>query len=329
LETGGVGEAMVDNHIFIMGPARSGTNMLARALACCPETYVITEHKRKSRVPEEQNTHPDQEHWQRVFGLAPHGLQEVNFDREKFSELNGLWTANAGGKRLILKNPKNLARAREIRQAFPNAKFVWLLREPWAVIQSMFGGQALGRKHPRFLPASDVLKLSEPLLRAAATWVYATHVMREVGTSADIITRYEDLVSKPHQELKRITEHLSLTYAEEGARVPQARRQDFRVANYLLHRSRAQSQVIELLAPTAVSVGYPPLPPGFRANQSLLTRDYLMTYLRHSQGNLWRHCRVQRIAKALKSHGFGPGGQTRPPQRPYGRTASMRQFPVR
>src|SRR4051812_6158524 len=117
---------MRDDHIFIMAPLRSGTKMLARALGRSPGTYLITEHTRKDLLPEEQNPTPDREFWKQAFGLSRLRLQEVEFDAAAFAHLNNLWSANASGQRLLLKNPSNVVRAREIRRAFPNAQFVWL-----------------------------------------------------------------------------------------------------------------------------------------------------------------------------------------------------------
>jgi hypothetical protein len=271
---------MRDDHIFIMAPPRSGTKMLARALGRCPGTYLITEHKKKSSVPEETNARADREFWQEAFGLRERPFEEVTFDSKAFAHLNALWNANAGGNRLIIKNPNNVVRAREIRQAFPKAQFVWLLRNPWAVIQSMFGGQDAGKKTPMFLGADCVLKQADPLLRAAASWAYAVKVMKEVESRADIRTRYEDLVLKPQQELKRISDHLGLTLTEKAVEIPQWRKEDFRVARYLLRRSPERQQTLALLNSVASELGYPTRPSGFPGDDRLFALQYLLTVMR-------------------------------------------------
>jgi hypothetical protein len=269
---------MRDDHIFIMGPPRSGTLMLTRALGACPDTYLITEHKQKSVIPEERNPRADREFWQETFGLdLP--LEEIAFDVEKFERLNGLWLANAGGDRLIVKNPNNVVRAREIRRAFPNASFIWLLRNPWSVIQSMLGGKEAGWKTPMFLGAGELLKHADPALRAAASWVYAIDMMRELKTSADIETRYEDLVREPERELKRIAGHLGLQLTDKAVAIPEWREEEFSVARYLLHRSPERERILALIAPVASGLGYPTRPPGSWAADQTLALRYLARWL--------------------------------------------------
>jgi hypothetical protein len=270
---------MRDDHIFIMAPPRSGTKMLARALARCPDTYLITEHKKKQSVPEETNRRADRDFWQQTFGLKQLPLEEVAFDADAFDGINALWSVNAEGKRLIIKNPNNVVRAREIRQAFPRAQFVWLLRNPWAVIQSMFGGRDTGKKMPMFLGASSVLQFADPFLRAAASWAYAVDMMKAVQTAADTSTRYEDLVLNPEPELRRLAGHLGLTLTEEAVAIPRWRREDFRVARYLLRRSPEREKALQLLEPVASELGYPLRPPGFPGDDRLFAMHYLMTVI--------------------------------------------------
>lgn len=271
---------MRDDHVFIMAPPRSGTLMLSRALGHCLHTYLVTEHKKKSVIPKEHNRRPDRENWKEAFGLPWFPLEEVEFDADAFSRLNALWSADAGDRRLIIKNPNNVVRAREIRRAFPKAQFVWLVRNPWAVIQSMLGGKRVGRKKPMFLGASEVLQHEDPVLRAAASWVYALDMMQEIESSADIQTRYENLVANPQQELDRIARDLSLTGTERAKEVPESRAEDFRIANYVLRRSPAWEQILQIIAPAASKLGYPEIPPGFPGdNDDVVDRGPVLRYL--------------------------------------------------
>jgi hypothetical protein len=291
---------MRDDHIFIMGPPRSGTLMLTRALGACPNTYPITEHKKKSVIPEERNARADREFWQETFGLdLP--LEEVTFDAEKFARLNGLWLGNAGGDRLIIKNPNNVVRAREIRRAFPNASFVWLLRNPWSVIQSMLGGKEAGWKTPMFLGSRELLAHADPALRAAASWVYAIDMMRELKNSADVETRYEDLVCEPKHELKRIAGHLGLQLTEKGTAIPQWREEEFGVARYLLRRTPEKARILDLIGPVALGLGYPARPPGSWVADQTLAWRYLTRWLQRPRKTPpYGYPRLQRVRSGIE-----------------------------
>ena len=131
-----------------------------------------------------------------------------------------------------------------------------------------------------FLGAEGILKHADPLLRAAASWTYAVEIMKKVESPTDITTRYEDLVLKPEEELKRISAHLGLTLTEDAAAIPQWRKEDFRVVRYLLRRSPARKQTIELLGPVASELGYSAQPAGFPGDDRIFGMRYLLTVLR-------------------------------------------------
>jgi hypothetical protein len=265
-----------------MAPPRSGTRMLTRALGRSPETYLITEHKKKSAyIPEEQNDVPDREFWLRAFGLPLLPLEEVEFDPDAFARINRMWTEGAGSRRLVVKNPNNIVRAKEIRRAFPNAQFVWLLRNPWAVIQSMMGGHEAGRKNPMFLGASEVLKHTDPVLRAAVSWAYSVRMMNDMLLPCDVVTRYEYLVDNPREEIARIADHLSIEIGEKAFEVPDRRPEDFCVARYLLRRSPVREHVLHVIAPYAHQLNYPETPSGFLRDDCMLAANYFLTWLKN------------------------------------------------
>lgn len=293
---------MRNDHVFIMAPPRSGTRMLTRALGRSSDTYLITEHKRKSiYVPEEQNQIPDRKFWVEAFGLPHMPLEEVEFDAKAFMHLNELWSAGAGDKRLVIKNPNNIVRAKEIRRAFPDAQFVWLLRNPWAVIQSMMGGDEAGRKNAMFLGASDVLKHVDPVLRAAASWSFSVQMMNEVLQPADITTRYEHLVTQPQAEIDRITRHLSLKLDDNASEVPERRKDDFRLARYLLRRSPVRDRILQVIAPFARQLDYPSIPPGFPGDDRLLAASYFLTWLkRPNRVPVYGYPTLQRLSRMVR-----------------------------
>jgi hypothetical protein len=290
---------MRTDHVFIMAPPRAGTRMLTRALGRSPDTYLITEHKKKSiYVPEEQNQIPDREFWLRAFGMPHLPLEEVEFDAEAFAQINRLWSEGAGVKRLVIKNPNNIVRAKEIRRAFPEARFVWLLRNPWAVIQSMMGGHEAGWKNPMFLGAGEVLKQTDPVLRAAASWAYSVRMMRHVLIPGDVVTRYEDLVDKPRAEIERIAGQLALDLGETASDVPERRTEDFSLARYLLRRSPARDQILAIIAPHARQLNYPETPPGSWRDDCRLAAGYFLTWLkRPNRAPAYGYPTLQRLRK--------------------------------
>ncbi|NWG24075.1 MAG: sulfotransferase [Pseudorhodoplanes sp.] len=293
---------MRTDHVFIMSPPRSGTRMLTRALGRSPDTYLITEHKKKSvYIPEERNQIPDREFWLQTFGLPKLPVEEIDFDASAFARLNALWSADAGDKRLVIKNPNNIVRAREIRRAFPDAPFLWLVRNPWAVIQSMMGGNEAGKKNPMFLGAREILRHEDPVLRAAASWAYSVAMMNELMQPADLVTRYEDLVANPRAEIARITRHLSIQINDDASAVPERRKEDFRLARYLLRRSPVRDRILQTIAPAARQLGYPLTPPGFPGDDRILAASYFFAWLKEpNRRPVYGYPTLQRFSKAVR-----------------------------
>jgi hypothetical protein len=210
-------------------------------------------------------------------------------------------------KRLIIKNPNNIVRAREIRQAFPDAQFVWLLRNPWAVIQSMMGGHEAGRKTPMFLGAREVLQHTDPVMRAAVSWAYSVRVMNDVLLPGDVITRYEDLVDEPRDEVSRIAGHLSLDLSDTASDLPERRTDNFSLARYLLRRSPARNEILAVIGSTARQLNYPAMPPGFFYEDCKLAAGYLLGWLRNPKRlPMYGYPALQRLSavtrKKAKAH---------------------------
>jgi hypothetical protein len=252
--------------------------MLARSLGRSEGTYLITEHKNKTTIPEESNTLPEQEYWRQAFPSRTG--EEVPRDSQAFDSLWKLWNAQADGRRLIIKNPRNVVRAREIRTAFPNARFVWIIRNPWSVIQSMVKGK---REGAMILYARDVLELpSDPVLQSAASWAFGVRMMQEVP---GLTVRYEDIVATPEEQLSALGEQLSLSRLMENgaAEIPANRPGSFAAVRYMLSRTPYARDVMDMIGPLAAELCYPGRPPGFPWDTYVLRAKYLRRWIRREK----------------------------------------------
>jgi hypothetical protein len=254
--------------------------MLARALGRSEGTYLITEHSNKATIPEETNTVPDQQFWIDTFHVeAP--FQEVRYDEAAFRQIDHSWQTQSAGKRLLLKNPSNVVRAREIRRAFPNARFIWLIRNPWAVMQSMLGSHSAWRKNPQFLGATHIAQLTDPLQKVAASWAYFAEAMSELTSPLDVTTRYEELITNPGSELARIASSLSIPLRDDSSQVPLFRPSDFDLITYAVRRSDKKAEILNLVKPYAEQFGYPVEPTSAWTNQMRLTSRFFLYWCKN------------------------------------------------
>jgi hypothetical protein len=132
-------DALYDRPVFIISPPRSGSTLLFETLARAPDVYTIggESHALIESIPGLQLRHR---------GFASNRLvaddatpQVVAELRERFHRraLDRDGNAPAGRFRLLEKTPKNALRIPFLLQAFPEARFVYLHRDPRQVLASM------------------------------------------------------------------------------------------------------------------------------------------------------------------------------------------------
>lgn len=276
-----------------MGVPRSGTRLLSRILGRASGVCLLTEHSNRFAPQEQATPIGDHVFWHRAF---PNMASESGpFDQDGFQRLIEQWLAFADGRRLILKNPQNLCRVSAIQKAFPDALFVWLIRDPWATIQSMI----LSKRNGAMLLRSDsILGLPEDvLLRSAESWAVGAEQVSEP------MVRYENLVADPVSEIQRLCSHLGLAGALENgaANLPIKRRQDFGFMRYVLRRSCYRDRALARIKPLADRLNYPDFPPGWLGDTYWLGARYAVQWLRHpKQRPPYGFPKLEKLRKRLR-----------------------------
>lgn len=116
-------------HLFILAPPFSGSTLLTELIATSPQASVT-------------NDIDPMEGMKLPGGPALYGNFEQRWNAEypyDFTALNKLWRKHwiLSKKVLVEKSPPLLIRARQIEQYFPSAKFILLVRDPFAQIESL------------------------------------------------------------------------------------------------------------------------------------------------------------------------------------------------
>jgi hypothetical protein len=111
---------------------------------------------------------------------------------------------------VILKNPNHSFRIKVLLDIFPQAKFIHIIRDPYVVFPSSIHLlKSLSRVHSLQRPTFEGLDE-----RVLATYVDLYRKLDEgrelVGTSRFYELRYEELISDPEGQLRRLYEHLGL-----------------------------------------------------------------------------------------------------------------------
>lgn len=219
--------------VVVIGCPRSGTTLLFRALAHGPEFASLGD---EGHVLWEAFNHPRQHGW-RSSALGP---EDVTPRERKW--VYRVVSALTRGRRLLEKTPRNCLRIPYVNELFPDATFVFLRRRAADNVNSLIEGwraspryasyrvperlEGLGRLNGHdwsfvLLPGWQELKHA-PLEEICARQYIACNeaIVRarsELGPARCIDVAYEDLVTRPAEEISRVYRELGVTYTDAAA----------------------------------------------------------------------------------------------------------------
>ena len=179
------GDRLIEAPVFVICTLRSGSTLLR----------VLLDSHSQIRAPHELHlryvsVHFDQkwsERSMKEMGLDPRAAEYLLWDRLLHRALT------ASGKSIIAdKTPNNVFVVDRLREAWPDARFIFLLRHPGAIARSRQAYKGEGAD-------AGVVRYCEAL--EAARQTYDGHTVR-----------YEDLTADPERELRRICEFLGVAY---------------------------------------------------------------------------------------------------------------------
>ena len=154
-------------------------------------------------------------------------------------------TLAAGGRRLVLKSPANLGRTALLRRLFPEAKFIFLVRNPYVTYMSNL------KLYRSLLPAYRVADCDWESVAAAVRSSFAVMMRRYMRDRESIPkgnlveVRFEDIERDPLAELERIYRELKLP-GWERARGPVAAYLAT-LSGYRKNRYRIDPSVIDIV----------------------------------------------------------------------------------
>ncbi|MCF6525924.1 sulfotransferase [Streptomyces sp. JJ36] len=180
---------LVDSPVFLLSPVRSGSTLLR---------VLLNSHSR-IRAPHEMHLRTVHVRMGRDF--TPAAMRELDLDRDELEHL--LWDRilhlelERSGKDVIVdKTPPNTLVWPRLRRCWPEARYLFLLRHPAAVVTSLVNR----RKDPdREQIHAEVLRYAERLEEAR----------RELD---GLTVTYEDLTAEPERVTRDVCRHLGVPW---------------------------------------------------------------------------------------------------------------------
>ncbi|MGW0736768.1 sulfotransferase family protein [Streptomyces sp. NPDC002851] len=180
---------LVESPVFVLSPVRSGSTLLR---------VLLNSHSR-IRAPHEM--HLRTVHVRMARDFTAKAMRELSLDKEELEHL--LWDRilhlelRRSGKDVIVdKTPPNTFLWPRLHRAWPDAKFIFLLRHPGAVVTSL----AQRRAEPD--PEQILDEVTE----------YAEHLEEARRELPGLTITYEDLTAEPENTTREICSYLGVEW---------------------------------------------------------------------------------------------------------------------
>lgn len=197
--------------IFVAGPPRSGTTLVQNMLDSHPRIVGAPEFRHVQHLVETRNRlHRD---------IDQGSIAEFSTKHEIDARVGELIEAlllplgeRFGCEFISEKTPRNVLVFPELLDLFPAARFIFVVRDPRAVVASLL------RVRERMLkrgirPTGPTATLAAAIAHTREYLTAGFHA-RAKDSERVLNVRYEDLVADPMVETKRICEHLALDWDE-------------------------------------------------------------------------------------------------------------------
>ncbi|WP_328505920.1 sulfotransferase family protein [Streptomyces sp. NBC_00391] len=195
--------------VFIMSPVRSGSTLLRMLLNA--HSRLHSPHELHIRRLEVGYGSKLSQKAMSALDLERGDLEHLLWDRVMHREL-----VRSGKDFLVEKTPSNAFVYERIRDCWPDARFVFLLRHPVSIAQSWHEGDPDKRGYDEAV--ADALRYMKAVDRA-----------REGLTGHTV--RYEDITADPEKEMRRLCDFLDLDF--EPAMLDYGRKDDAQVVKGL------------------------------------------------------------------------------------------------
>lgn len=229
-------QPLFDRPIFIVSAPRSGSSLLFETLAKSPSLFTIggESHAIIEGLPE---LRPEAHGWQSNQLTAADATAEVieKLQAGFWAELrdsNGNRPAVGQKLRFLEKTPKNALRIPFLKAVFPDARFIYLVREPHEAISSILEAWRSNRfiTYPNLpewngpwslllIPGWQQLQ-NRPLGEiAAAQWDTTNRIilddLQKLGCDRWCPVTYSDLVQAPQETIERLCEFAGIEWVED------------------------------------------------------------------------------------------------------------------
>jgi hypothetical protein len=203
-----------ENLIFVISQPRAGSTMLQRMLGGHAEIHTVSEpwlmlHPlyalRAEGYEAEYSAASAHRAVQEFLGTLPRGEEEyIEGVRRMCAHLYGVALESSGKRYFLDKTPRYYLIIPELVRAFPEARYIILLRNPLSMLGSILSTWIKEQW-------SSLYSFKHDLIEAPRLLVEGKGMLPEHG----LVVRYEQLVTNPEEEMRRICRMLGEEFTPE------------------------------------------------------------------------------------------------------------------
>lgn len=188
--TGSAHRRLVPSPVFLLSSVRSGSTLLRAILDS--HSMIRAPHEMHLQTLEVRLTQPYSRLAVEQLGLDTTELEHLLWDRLMHREL-----VRSGKQIMVDKTPGNVFGWRRLRECWPDAQYVFLLRHPAAIRLSMIDAAAgaAAQDHKDWVLLAHINALDEAR-----------------GALPGLTVRYEELVAQPAAQARRICDFLDVPW---------------------------------------------------------------------------------------------------------------------
>ena len=195
----------INNPVFLIGFPRSGTTLLDTILRSHPKIEIIEEKPIINEIKNELENLTNGN----FLNLNKISLNDIKRIRESYFKNRLEFTGKESKDKIYIdKNPLNIIFVGEIIRVFPNAKFLFTLRNPYDCVLSCFMQDfLLNDAMANFININDAAILYNEIMKL---W----HQYLTIFQIQNYTVKYEGLVSNFEENVRKVLDFLNLEWSD-------------------------------------------------------------------------------------------------------------------